>query len=137
MRRSWLAVCFVLVVLTLGANFSWYVAPRKQEKQDEIIVRDLMRSKLMYSQNIVEGLSIGRFDLIEAAAAEIERVAGAREWVTPDDPKLAQIREEMKSTAVRLRKTAQKKNLEGAAVRYFELTMKCIDCHQTLRKTDF
>jgi hypothetical protein len=137
MRRTWLAICLALVALTLGANYSWHFNSQDQEKQDDIIIRDLMRSKLMYSQNIVEGLSIGRFDLIEAAATEIERVAGAREWVTPDDPKLAQIREEMKSTAVRLRKTAQKKNLEGAAVRYFELTMKCIDCHQALRKTDF
>ncbi len=137
MQRFWLAICVVFVALTLGANFSWHFQAQEKEKQDDIIIRDLMRSKLMYSQNIVEGLSIGRFDLIEAAATEIERVANARDWVTPDDPKLSEIRADMKSIALRLKKTAQKKNLEGAAVRYFELTMKCIDCHQALRKTDF
>ena len=41
---------------------------------DRVARRDYMRTKLMYSQNILEGLIRGDFDLINTGINEIQRV---------------------------------------------------------------
>ncbi|MBX3419485.1 MAG: hypothetical protein KF851_17925 [Pirellulaceae bacterium] len=131
--------CLVLLVLLAGGAYgTWnHSQDQDQDSEDAVIMRNMMRSKLMYSQNIVEGLSLGRFDLIEAATDEIIRIGEAHNWIPDTEPELTKIRDEMGLVATRLKAAAEKRNLEGAAVRYFELTLKCIDCHQALRKTDF
>lgn len=128
----------VLVTIAAGSYGAWVQRQdQDQDDQDAIIMRNLMRSKLMYSQNIVEGLSLGRFDLIESAADELLRIGNAQQWIPESETELLRIRDEMNATLNRVKSAAERRNLEGAAARYFELTMKCIDCHQALRKTDF
>ena len=127
-----------LVGLLIG---SWFATNRGMTAQDQdpdvIANRDFMRTKLMYTQNIVEGLSTGRFALISSSADEIERITQAEAWTANNTTEFAQWSDELRAAAVHLKKAAENGNLEAATLRYFELTIKCIDCHQHLRKADF
>lgn len=131
-----IGVC--LVGLMIGG---WFAANRgltaQEQDPDVIAQRDFMRTKLMYTQNIVEGLSTGRFALIASSADEIQRITEAGIWTANNTPEFVRWSNELRETAGHLKKAADKGNLEAATLRYFELTLKCIDCHQHLRKADF
>ena len=120
---------------------AWFAASRGMTAQDQdpdvVAQRDFMRTKLMYTQNIVEGLSTGQFALIVSSAEEIERITQAEAWTANITPDFVRWSDELQQAARRLRKAAENGKLEASTLRYFELTMKCIDCHQHLRKADF
>ncbi len=95
--------------------------------------RDFMRTKLMYSQNIFEGLTIRDFDLINQGVRELEQVMEAEAWVTIDNDDYRELTREFKTAVQRLKISAETKNIEATALRFYELSTRCIDCHQHLR----
>lgn len=130
---------WILIAALLGsvAAFSGKGSNAQEQDPDRLSRRDFMRTKLNFTQNILEGLSTRDFGLIISGAEEVERITLAEGWNAGDFAEYPQLSEELRSAAVHLRKAAEKSNLEAAALRYFELTLKCIDCHQHLRQADF
>ena len=135
-RRFGLSLSLIVVVMVVGVLFSRYSIGQEQD-QDSLSRRDFMRTKLNYTQNILEGLTTRDFGLIISGAEEVERITQAEAWNSNDFADYQKISDELRSVASHLKKAGQKSNLEAAALRYFELTMKCMDCHQYLRKADF
>lgn len=133
---------FVFVLCLLGlvcAGWLAFAGPSIGQEQDpeSLSRRDFMRMKLNYTQNILEGLTTRDFGLIISGAEEVERITQAEAWNSNDFADYQKISEELRDAAEHLKKAGQKSNLEAAALRYFELTLKCMDCHQYLRKADF
>jgi hypothetical protein len=135
-RRFGFSVSLIVLAMVVGVLFSRYSIGQEQD-QDSISRRDFMRMKLNYTQNILEGLTTRDFGLIISGAEEVERITQAEAWNSNDFADYQKISDELRSVATHLKKAGQKSNLEAAALRYFELTMKCMDCHQYLRKADF
>ena len=135
-RRFVLSLSLIVVVMVVGVLFSRYSIGQEQD-QDSLSRKDFMRTKLNYTQNILEGLTTRDFGLIISGAEEVERITQAEAWNSNDFADYQKISDELRSVASHLKKAGQKSNLEAAALRYFELTMKCMDCHQYLRKADF
>lgn len=100
---------------------------------DAIARRDFMRSKLMYSQNIFAGLTTGDFDLINAGIKEVSGITEAEQWATVDDERYRKLTEEFKTSVKRLRAAAESKNIEATALRYYQMSTSCIDCHSHIR----
>lgn len=134
-KQLWLAVvstsALAMAVLTAGS--------RQDQDPDENAIqrRDLMRTKLMFSQNIVEGLSVRNFNLIREGAQEIDAVMRAVLVGPQDHLEYKRMAQELRMATDNLVRAADSGNLEASALRYFELTLRCIDCHEFLRKTDF
>ena len=138
------AIFVSLVTLTLPA----FLALRHQDsdkpasRQDGIVVpqdgaverRDFMRTKLMYTQNIFEGLTIREFDLVNRGIQELEGVLAAEQWVTINNEEYQRHVEEFRTALQRLKRSAESKNIEATALRFFEMSTRCIDCHQHLQK---
>lgn len=135
-RRIGLGFGLVLIAMVAGLFLSRHSIGQEQD-QDSLSRRDFMRMKLNYTQNILEGLTTRDFGLIISGAEEVERITQAEAWNSNDFADYQKISDELRSVASHLKKAGQKSNLEAAALRYFELTMKCMDCHQYLRKADF
>jgi hypothetical protein len=135
-RRFGFSLTLIVIAMVVGILFSRYSVGQEQD-QDSLSRRDFMRMKLNYTQNILEGLSTRDFGLIISGAEEVERITQAEAWNSNDFADYQKISDELRSVATHLKKAGQKSNLEAAALRYFELTMKCMDCHQYLRKADF
>lgn len=135
-RRLGIGLSLVAVIIGAGLAASRYSIGQEQDP-DSLSRRDFMRMKLNYTQNILEGLTTRDFGLIISGAEEVERITQAEAWNSNDFADYQKISDELRSVALHLKKAGQKSNLEAAALRYFELTMKCMDCHQYLRKADF
>ena len=135
-RRFGFGLSLVVIAVVAGLFLSRHSMGQEQD-QDSVSRRDFMRMKLNYTQNILEGLTTRDFGLIISGAEEVERITQAEAWNSNDFADYQKISDELRSVAKHLKKAGQNSNLEAAALRYFELTMKCIDCHQYLRKADF
>jgi ribosomal protein L44E len=96
--------------------------------------REFMRAKLKHSQEIVEGLAVENFGQIAKNAQELELLSHATNWdVFQTEEYLMQSREFRRATEG-LRNQAKKQNLEGSALAYFDVTMKCVNCHKYVRQ---
>jgi cytochrome c556 len=105
-----------------------------QDQDDDDVKKKLrqvfMRGKLKSNQKIVEGLSTNNFKLIAEGADDVTTLLKGEHWFVIDTKQYRVHSDEFKTAAVRLKAAAEKKNIEGATLRYFELTMSCVDCHQ-------
>ena len=117
---------------------------KQEKKQDDKIVipgdgenaiarRDFMRTKLMYSQNIFEGLTTGDFELINAGIMEVNGITEAEKWIEIDNDDYRKLTEDFKTSVKRLQAAAESENIEATALRYYQMSTSCIDCHAHIR----
>lgn len=109
----------------------------QDQDPDRIARRDFMRTKLMYSQNILEGLTRGDFKLIKTGIEEIQNVTAGEQWIAIDNEDYKRLTEEFKTATKRLKTAAETGNIEATALRYYELSTNCIDCHLHIRKIGY
>lgn len=101
--------------------------PDREEKRDAI----LMRAKLAASQQTLEGLMYGDFDLIDRGARQLRDID---EWHTMKrDAVYDHYSAEFHRLSEKLVRLAKEKNAEGALYTYQHLTSTCITCHEYVR----
>ena len=105
----------------------------RQDDSESVSRRDFMRTKLMYSKNVFEGLTTGDFQLIRAGVEEIKGITEATQWVAIDNEDYRRLTREFETTVKRLEAAAQSENLEATALRYYQMSTSCIDCHSHIR----
>jgi len=108
-----------------------------EESDPDSARRDFMRTKLMYSQNILEGLTTDDFKEIQAAVRELQRVTDGEQWLVVDAKEYRQHSDDFKKSLRRLQEAAATKNIDATALRFHELSLRCIDCHKHVRKADY
>ena len=96
-----------------------------------------MRTKLLFTQNIFEGLTTGDFDAIETAIKEVQGVTEGEQWIAIDNEKYRKLTEEFTTSTKRLMEAAKSKNIDATALRYYELSTRCIDCHKHIRNAQY
>lgn len=122
---KWLgAVAGLAVVVGTAASFG--------EKPDE--VGTFMRAKLDHSKKLLEGLALEDFTMIARESQELSLLSQATNWQVLQTPEYLDQSREFRRTADALTAAAREKNLDAAALRYVELTMKCVNCHKYVRK---
>lgn len=104
---------------------------------DKVARRDFMRTKLMYTQNIFAGLTVGDFKDIKKAIREVQMVTEGGQWVEIDNEIYHQLTDEFKISTKRLAQAAETGNIEATAMRFYEMSNRCIDCHQHIRKANY
>lgn len=106
-------------------------AEEPSTRPDQVAV--FMRAKLGHSQNVLEGLAIEDFDLIERGAQELSLVSEDASWQVLQTEDYARQSAEFRRSCDSLRKAAKDRNLDGAALAWMEVTMKCVQCHKYVR----
>ena len=96
-------------------------------------VHDFMRVKLEHSKKVLEGLTTEDLDLVAKNAQAMSLLSQEATWQVLQTQEYAHRSQDFRRTADTLTQAAKKKNLDGAALAYVELTMKCIDCHKYVR----
>ena len=94
----------------------------------------LMFEKLQAAQKLLEGIALGKTDQIERQADELIRISKTAEWLAQKAPRYEQFSNEFTRAAETIVRKAKAKNLDGATLAYFDLTMSCVRCHQHLRE---
>ena len=137
MNRCWTLVLLIAIPAT-GFAMAW-----QQEEGDKtanphdpdlIAQRDFMRSKLMYSQLMLEGLTTADFAMVNEAIANMKAVAGGEMWVAiDDDPDYRDLTQDFQQAIDRLQKAADTNNIDATTMRFYQLNTTCIDCHKHIR----
>jgi cytochrome c556 len=124
-------VASVLVVVTAGLAVSRLTAADSAVVPDQ--VAGFMRAKLAHSQNVLEGLAIEDFDLIDKGAQQLSLASEDASWQVLQTEDYARQSADFRRSCDSLRKAAKAKNLDGAALAWMEVTMKCVQCHKYVR----
>jgi len=95
-----------------------------------------MRAKLGHAQNVLEGLAVEDFDLIDRGANDLALASQASSWQVLQTADYARHSEEFRRSCNSLRAAAKARNLDGAALAWMEVTMKCIQCHKYVRDAE-
>ena len=104
------------------------------DAQEPDMVAVFMRAKLEHSKKVLEGLAVEDFDLIAKNAQKLSLLSLAEDWQVLETPEYAQHSMEFRRSADALTEAARKKNLDGAALQYVDVTLKCVNCHKYVRK---
>jgi len=105
----------------------------QQEKQNR---SEFMRRKLEFSKNVLEGLALEQYPMIEKNAKALKVLSQAAEWEVPMIPNATDyvaMTSEFQRYADDLVKNARQGNIDGATLAYVKLTMNCVQCHKYVR----
>lgn len=130
-RRPFAGAVAVMVVCGAG----WVAAGQagREASQRPDAVADFMRVKLAHCQDVLEGLTTENFDLLGKAAQELSLVSEDASWQVLQTEDYARQSAEFRRSCDRLRQAAKDRNLDGAALAWMEVTMKCVQCHSYVR----
>lgn len=145
MIRSRAVTLFVCVVL-LGVWVTTTGTIRAQLKKDadaqtepakpgskKVAMKAFMRKKLAASQNIIEGLALEDFDLIERGAKELKATSAAAEFMVVNDPLYKDHADDFRRIVAKIEKAAREKRIDGATLGFMDMTMTCVECHKLAR----
>ncbi len=154
-RWGWSALAVVLIgagglTMTQFAATQETQAPKKAEpaqkedakpakKNDEKTtparqgVSKFMRMKLEASQQVLAGLALEDFELIQEGAAKLEEMSAAEKWRVTNDPFFREHSVDFQRVAQRLVKNGKDGKLDAAALSWVEMTLQCIECHKWAR----
>ena len=120
------------ILLAIGAGTLLYGFQDQSVQQDS---KKFMKQKLDNSRNIVAGLATEDFDLISKSGQNLLLLSHEADWNVFQSQTYLQMSREFRGSAQRLRDTANDKNLDGATLAYFEVTLNCVRCHKYVRQS--
>lgn len=126
MTARLLLVCLILT-LFVSTLFSQGDEPRRDRNL-------IMQQKLLHAQKLLEGVSMANFTLLEKHADEIILLSKRNEWRVLQTPEYIRYSEELRRNAENIVRHAQKKNIDGAALAYLQMTLNCVECHKHIRE---
>ena len=125
-----LLASFSLILVSAGAAI--YGLQDQQDYRKD--TTPFMKRKLDSSRLIVEGLAIEDYERISKSAQDMMLLAREADWNVIQTEIYLDLSGEFRNSAGRLRDAANDKNLDGATLAYFEVTLNCVRCHKYIRK---
>jgi hypothetical protein len=108
-------------------------APHRATSQKPNEVSEFMQAKLGHAQKVLEGLALEDFEMIAKNSQDLSLLSQAARWRVLQTDSYLRYSIEFRNAADELTKAAQEKNLDGAALAYVSMTMKCVKCHKYVR----
>lgn len=99
--------------------------------------RDFMRIKMQSSQFILEGLTTNDFTLVNKGIKQIKDMTKSEKWVAIDNKFYRELVDDFEAATEKLEAAAKTGNIDAAAMRYFQLSTQCIDCHKHIREAAY
>jgi hypothetical protein len=93
----------------------------------------IMREKLVYSQEILRGITVEDYEAIQVNAQKLSRLSHATGWYSRQTPEYELFTAELRRHTDGLVKAAKAKNVDAATLSYMQLTMNCVACHKYIR----
>ena len=93
-----------------------------------------MKKKMEYSQEILRGLAMADFEQIRFNAARLNVLNQVESFVRRKNPEYRTQLHTFNRVSAEIARQADKKNIEGATLAFNQLTVSCVQCHNTLRE---
>jgi hypothetical protein len=123
-----LGTLLVFVTMLVGMVAAW------DESQQEFKVRELMRRKLDFSHKVLEGIVVEDFEQIAQNADALGKLSLAAEWQVFPSAEYKRHSGDFRRITEELHQMALDHNLDGAALKYVEMTLSCVNCHKYVRR---
>jgi hypothetical protein len=107
-----------------------------QERQTDLApekVSMFMKAKLKHSQKLLEALALEDFESMAQHSQEMALLSHESQWNVLQTPEYVQHSHDFRHRTAALTAAAKKKNLDGAALAYVEVTLNCVQCHKYVR----
>lgn len=130
MIRLLLIAAFVLLPATLATAQK---APKRLPDENEETIEKFMRAKLQHAQKLIESLATEDFEAMAKSSQEMSLLTLAESWQVLQTPDYLHESTAFRRSADAMTAAAKKKNLDGAALAYVEMTMQCVKCHKMIR----
>jgi hypothetical protein len=95
----------------------------------------LMRDKLTYANQALEGLVVEDFDKLAKSADMMRIISRAASWYVIGSDEYKRYSKNFQEQAADLERHAKDKNLDAANLDYVRITLTCVECHKYLRET--
>lgn len=122
-------ICLQLVAVATAQEKS--KKPRMDENEETI--SKFMRAKLQHSQKLIESLATEDYEAMAKSSQEMSLLTLAESWQVLQTPDYLHESTAFRRSADAMTAAAKKKNLDGAALAYVEMTMHCVKCHKMIR----
>ena len=122
-RAGIAAAAVLLAVVAIAATKE----PRRPATQA------FMRQKLVYSQGILEGLALEKFDLVSKNALRLRNMTQSNLWFTMKQPDYMLNTTNYQRSVEALYTAATDKNLDAATEAYAKIAKNCVECHRLVR----
>lgn len=131
------AVCVLAVVPTTAKDEKEAASKGEDAVKTarKLAMKAFMRKKLVSSQEVIEGLALEDFELIERGAKSLKAMSVAAEFMVTDDPPYREHSDEFRKAIIKMEKAAREKRIDGATLGFLDMTMCCVECHKYVRAT--
>ena len=107
--------------------------PVEDSPKEDKTVGAFMRRKLELSRQALQGIVTEDYPLIKKSADGLEKMSRQAEWEVFHLDEYNHFSAEFRRIAKSMGKQAEKKNIDGSAMAYVQLTMSCVECHKFTR----
>jgi hypothetical protein len=108
-------------------------AERSAEEAKKSPLETFMRKKLDASSRILEGLCQEDAAMVKEGADMLGEMSKAEVWNVLTDADYREHSREFRDSAARVAKAAEDGDFDKAALRWFDVTMSCLECHNHVR----
>lgn len=119
-------VCSVVLVFLLTVAFSWAAEKERPTKS-------FMRMKLVYSQGILEGLTLEKYALVITNATFLRNMNFTNSFTKMSDPYYAKDIVDFQTKVDVIINGAKDMLLEGTTEAYTKMLESCVACHKDCR----
>ena len=116
-------------VCSLAVTATWLWAQNPGEKP----LKPFMQMKLEPAKQILEGIALEDFDLINRSAQRISALTFDAGWMTIQTASYRQHSEDFQRSVAAISQAARNKHLNAATLAYMQMTLSCVQCHRDLR----
>ncbi len=95
-----------------------------------------MEKKLEYSSAILRGLAVNDFQLLESNARQLQMLNKVEGFIRRRNPEYRKQVEMFERVTDELIRQSERKNSDGVALAFNQLTVSCVRCHQALREQE-
>ena len=92
-----------------------------------------MQRKLDHAHAVLEALIFADFDTLAESADALEALSQEAGWFVLQTPEYAQRSASFRNAVREIGASARERSVEGAALGYVDMTLKCVQCHSLLR----
>ena len=125
---------FLLAPLILASLFGGTKSTYTQAEK-ESGVKEAMRQKVAYSQQVLVGIAREDYGLIANNAEKLVELSNKTNWYSRQVPEYELFLNEFRRDAQELMKAGEQKNLDAASLAYVQMTLSCVSCHQCIRQS--
>ena len=93
-----------------------------------------MRLKLEPAKSALEGIALADFEMIAKSASAIRNLMLDESWMVVQSEEYRRQSGEFGTIVKQLEKAAHEKNVDRATLAYVQMTIRCVQCHELLRK---